>query len=65
MPIVPLVALVYMKLKAGRQKDLADLVELMKRGRIEMEEIDRYLAKHAPALVRKWEHLKKVAGEEE
>lgn len=64
-PIVPLVALVYMKLKAGRQKDLADLVELLKRGRIEMEEIDRYLTKHAPALLRKWEHIKKVAGEEE
>lgn len=64
-PIVPLVALVYMKLKAGRQKDLADLVELLKRGRIEMEEIDLYLAKHAPVLVRKWEQIKKSAAEEE
>lgn len=64
-PIVPLVALVYMKLKAGRQKDLADLVELLKRGRIEVEEIDRYLEKQAPARIRKWEHVKKVAGEEE
>jgi hypothetical protein len=64
-PIVPLVALVYMKLKAGRQKDLADVVELLKRGRIEVEEIDRYLTQHAPGLVRKWEHIKKVAQEEE
>lgn len=64
-PVVPLAALVYMKLKAGRQKDLADLVELLKRGRIETAEMDRYLAKHAPSLVRKWEHVKKVAAEEE
>lgn len=64
-PIVPLVALVYMKLKAGRQKDRADLVELLKRGRIEVEEIDRYLGEHAPVLVRKWEHIKKSAAEEE
>lgn len=64
-PIVPLAALVYMKLKAGRQKDRADLVELLKRGRIEVEEIDRNLAKHAPALVRRWNHIKKIAGEEE
>lgn len=64
-PIVPLTALVYMKLKAGRQKDSADLVELLKRGRIEVEEIDRYLAEYAPVLVRKWQHIKKAAAEEE
>lgn len=64
-PIVPLVVLVYMKLKAGRQKDTADLVELLKRGRIEVKEIDRYLAKYAPVLLRKWEHTKKTAAEEE
>ncbi|MGH7170709.1 MAG: hypothetical protein ACRELF_03435 [Gemmataceae bacterium] len=64
-PIVPLAALVYLKLKAGRQKDRADVVELLKRGRIEVEEIERYLAKHAPVLVRKWEKIKQVAGEEE
>jgi hypothetical protein len=64
-PIVPLVALVYMKLKAGRQKDTADLVELLKRGRIEVAEMDRYLAQHAPVFVRKWEHIKKAAAEEE
>ena len=64
-PIVPLVALVYMKLKAGRQKDLADLVELLKRGRIEVEEIDRYLAAHASDLMRMWEQIKKAAAAEE
>lgn len=64
-PIVPLTALVYMKLKAARQKDLADLVELLKRGRIETEEMDRYLTQHAPGFVRKWEHVKKVAAAEE
>src|SRR4051812_2364188 len=40
MPVVPLTALVYMKLKASRQKDLADLVELLKRGRIPTAQID-------------------------
>lgn len=64
-PIVPLVALVYMKLKAGRQKDLADLVELLKRGRIEIAEIDRYLAQHAPALARRWRRVKETAAVEE
>lgn len=64
-PIVPLPVLVYLKLKAGRQKDIADVVELLKRGRIEVEEIDRYLAQHAPDLVRRWENAKKTAAEEE
>jgi hypothetical protein len=64
-PIVPLTALVYMKLKAGRQKDNADLVELLKRGRIEIDTIDRYLAKHAPALVQKWQRTKESAASEE
>jgi hypothetical protein len=64
-PIVPLVALVYMKLKAGRQKDRADLVELLKRGRIEVAEIDHHLARHAAVLVRKGELIKEAAAEEE
>ncbi len=64
-PIVPLSALVYMKLKAGRQKDLADLVELLKRGRIEVRSIDNYLVMHAPEQVRRWEQVKAIAATEE
>jgi hypothetical protein len=65
LPIVPLPALVYMKLKAGRQKDVADLVELLKRGKIEVTEMDRYLKQHAPDLVAKWDRIKQIAASEE
>ena len=64
-PIVPLTALVYMKLKASRQKDLADLVELLKRGKIEIPVIDQYLAEHAPAYMEKWQRTKEQASREE
>jgi hypothetical protein len=64
-PIVPLTALVYMKLKASRQKDLADLVELLKRGKIDIQEMDRYLEKQVPALLRQWESVKALAAREE
>jgi len=64
-PIVPLPVLVYMKLKAGRQKDLADLVELLKRGRIEIDVVDRYLGESAPHQVRRWERVKEIAAREE
>lgn len=64
-PIVTLSALVYAKLKAGRQKDIADLVELLKRGRIEIYVIDRYLEEYAPDQVRKWERTKEMAAAEE
>ncbi len=64
-PIVPLTALVYMKLKAGRQKDVADVVELLKRGEIDLDLVDRYLEKHAPHLVKKWQRCKEIAAREE
>lgn len=64
-PVVPLPVLVYMKLKAGRQKDLADVVELLKRGRIEIDVLDRYLAQHAPQQTRRWERAKEIAAREE
>ncbi len=64
-PIVPLEALIYMKLKASRQKDIADLVELLKRGRIDADEVGRRLARSAPELVRKWENIRKTAAAEE
>jgi hypothetical protein len=64
-PIVPLTALVHMKLKAGRQKDTADLVELLKRGRIDIEMIDQYVQHDALDLSRKWDRAKEAAAREE
>jgi hypothetical protein len=64
-PIVPLPALVYMKLKAGRQKDTADLVELLKRGRVDLEEINQHLAEYAPDQLRRWQRVKEIAAREE
>jgi hypothetical protein len=64
-PIVSLPMLLYMKLKAGRQKDIADVVELLKRGRIEIQIVDRYLQDHAPHQVRRWERAKEIAASEE
>ncbi len=64
-PIVPLTALVYMKLKANRQKDITDLVELLKRGQVEVAEIDRYLDQHAADLLPRWERTKEIAAREE
>jgi hypothetical protein len=64
-PIVPLTALVFMKLKAGRQRDLADLVELLKRGKIDIDSIDRFLKQNTPDLMAKWDHLKETAANEE
>jgi hypothetical protein len=64
-PVVPLTALVSMKLKAGRQKDVADLVELLKRGKIEVDVVDRYLEQHAPDQVQRWQRAKELAAREE
>jgi hypothetical protein len=64
-PIVPLPALVYMKLKAGRQKDTADLVELLKRGGVDLEEMDQHLAEYAPEHLRRWQRVKEIAAREE
>jgi hypothetical protein len=64
-PIVPLPALVYMKLKAGRQKDTADLVELLKRGRVDLEAMDRHLEEYAPEQLRRWQRVKEIAAREE
>ncbi len=48
-PILPVDALVYMKLKSPRAKDEADVVELLKAG-IDSRAIERYIADHAPGL---------------
>jgi len=51
LPVLPFPALVYLKLKAGRMKDYADVVELLKvRGWDGAREIVTYLNHHAPHL---------------
>lgn len=64
-PIVPITAVVYTKLKAGRQKDIADIVELLKRGKIDIVAMDRHLGKHAPGQLSKWQQVKRIAVREE
>jgi hypothetical protein len=64
-PVVSLPVLVYLKLKAGRQRDIADVVELLKRGRIEIEIVDRYLEDRAPDQLGRWNRAKQLAAEEE
>ncbi len=65
MPIVPLNALVFMKLKAGRQKDIADVVELLKRGNVDVEAVESFLEENAPGLMWKWERCRETAAKEE
>jgi hypothetical protein len=50
-PIVPVDALVYMKLHAGRRKDLGDVAALVKSGVLDVEIVGAYLKSHAPHLV--------------
>jgi hypothetical protein len=54
--ILPIDALVYMKLKSRRRKDAADVVELIKAG-IDTPRIADYLARHAPTLSEKFKSL--------
>jgi len=62
-PIAPVEALVYLKLKSPRRKDAADIVELVRSG-IDPKSIRDYLARHAPGdLERKFQAL--VAESEE
>jgi hypothetical protein len=64
-PILPIEALIYMKLKAPRRKDGADIVELAKRGDLPVEDVRAYLSTHAPGLLPKFDGLIEIAEEEE
>ena len=55
-PILPIEALVYMKLKSPRRKDAADVVELVKAG-VDTVKIANYLASFAPNLTGKFKTL--------
>ena len=56
--------LVYMKLKASRLKDRADVVELIKAS-IDVEEVRRFLQAHAPEMVAAFDKLAAQAEAEE
>ncbi len=60
-PVLPIEALVYMKLKSPRRKDAVDVVELLKAG-ADAGRIAEYLARNAPALAAR---LKELAAEAE
>ncbi len=53
LPVVPIEALIYLKLKSGRLQDLADVVGLVKAG-IDLDRVAGYLTQHAPELTAKW-----------
>ncbi len=56
LPVVPVEVLIYMKLIAGRRKDLLDLVELVKAG-ADVKAARAYLAQYAPELGDKFDQL--------
>jgi hypothetical protein len=62
-PVLPIEALVYMKLKSPRRKDAVDVVELVKAG-APTERIVEYLARNAPGLVGKMRQLSSEAEAE-
>lgn len=62
-PVLPIEALIYMKLKSPRRKDAGDVVELVKAG-VDVGQVTEYLAKHAAHLVRKFKELTSEADAE-
>ena len=63
-PVVPLEALVYMKLKAGRAQDVADLVALIK-SEIDLEACRAWLSRNAPQFLPKLAHVEAQARAEQ
>jgi len=61
-PVIPIEALVYMKLVASRRKDLADVVELVKAG-IDVAKVRKYL-KEIGRYAAEFDHLVGEAEEE-
>jgi len=55
-PIAPIEALFYLKLKSPRRKDAADIVELVKEG-IATAPVRRYLEQTAPDMIDKFDML--------
>jgi len=63
-PAMPASPLVAMKLLAGRQKDQADVVELIKAG-IDTEDARRFLARHFPGKLDLFDRLARQAEKEQ
>ena len=61
--VIPIEPLVYMKLKAGRMKDLADVAELIKAD-IDVAKCRAWLAKNAPRLLPKLDAVEQQARTE-
>lgn len=55
-PVAPVEALVYLKLKSPRMKDASDVVELLKAG-VDRASCRRWLGSNAPALFARFEEL--------
>jgi hypothetical protein len=55
LPIAPLDALIYLKLKSPRRRDEADVVELLRVN--DPNPVRRYLEKHAPEMLAKFDAL--------
>lgn len=65
-PIIPAGALVYLKLKAGRRRDQSDVVEMVKRGGVNVEQVRRYLTRiGADEILADFESLVDIAELEE
>ena len=62
LPVLPLDALVCMKLACGRMRDQGDVVELIKRGWIDRRVVVAYLAVNRPDLVEEFESLVALAA---
>lgn len=62
-PVAPLAALVYLKLKSPRRRDAADVVELL-RVVPRPDSIRDYLTAHAPALLERFDTLAAEAQEQ-
>jgi hypothetical protein len=62
--VAPVEVLVYLKLRSSRQKDLADVVELVKAG-IDAQACRAYLQRHAPELIGRLDRAVQLAAAEE
>ncbi len=65
LPIVPGEVLVYMKLSAFRRRDQNDVIELVRRGGVDVAKCHAYLARHAPDLVPRLEAMVEAAETED
>lgn len=64
-PIVSPELLIYLKLKAHRQRDKNDIVELLRGGGVDEDDVREYLRAEAPDMLDRFEALAEIAEEEE